>query len=81
MSAEAAVDPQYTRQAVVEPCELTDYQSAVLDLKWNELATKHFMVSLESRDPAVIARVQAEVTEGLAALRREYGIDCVLDIL
>lgn len=68
--------------APVPACDLTKYQRAVLDMKWNQLAMRHFMAGMDSpNDAAQIAQVYREVEVGISALRREFGTDCVLDIL
>ncbi len=79
--AHAALDTFVEETAMNTSCDLTEYQAAVRDQKWNELAMRHFMVSLNSPDDhSRIQKVQREVDAGLEKLRREFGTDCVLQI-
>ena len=79
-SAHAAVDTNFVRMAEIKPCELDAYAMAVRDEKWNRLAMKYFMAGVDGDDPEKMRKVRREVAVGVAALRREYGTDCVLDI-
>lgn len=76
----AAVDTDYVRMAEIKPCELDSYAMAVRDEKWNRLAMKYFMAGMDGDDPEKMRQVRRDVAIGVAALRREYGTDCVLDI-
>ncbi len=77
-----AVDPNFERHARVATCTLSPAETTVLDARWNKLAMRHFMVSMEAGfDPAEARRIRKEVEDGLTALRREFGPACVLDII
>lgn len=81
LPANAARSVDVEQSALNQTCELSEYQKAVRDMKWNELSMRHFMVTMNApNDAELIRQVHRDVADGIAKLRREFGVDCVLDI-
>lgn len=80
-TAHAAVDPNVERHARLTSCKLSPAEETVLNDRWNKLAMRHFMASMEKGvDPAEATRIRRQVDHGLDELRRRFGAQCVLEI-
>lgn len=65
-----------------QSCELNDYEAALRDQQWNQLAMRYFMATMEpdlTREE--VASVHREVNEQLDDLKLRFGSACVLEIL
>lgn len=80
-TAFAAVDPNVERHQRVTSCTLTPAEKIVLDDRWNKLAMRHFMASMEKGiDAHETAKIRITVERELTDLRRRFGAACVLEI-